>query len=94
MLNIVWEKKSSSSGMFSQLRIRYNDHHDSGMVRLPSLSDYWQRDPLFHNSIISDSMTRDRFFEILHFVNNSTTKDSTDDRHPHCQCSVDEAMVP
>ena len=84
-----------------------------GMVRLPSLSDYWQRDPLFHNSIISDSMTRDRFFEILHFVNNSTTKDSTDDRlwkvreilrkleekflclyHPHCQCSVDEAMVP
>ena len=87
-----------------------------GMVRLPSLSDYWRRDPLFHNSIISDSMTRDRFFEIhryLHFVNNSTTTDSTDDRlwkvreilrkleekflclyHPHCQCAVDEAMVP
>ena len=90
-----------------------------GMVRLPALADYWKRDPLFQCTIISESMARDRFFEIhkfLHFVDISTTPLPTDDNydrlnrirkiltlieerfvalyHPHCQCAVDEAMVP
>ena len=90
-----------------------------GMVRLPALTDYWKRDPLFQCTIISSSMARDRFFEIhryLHFVDNSTILLPTDDNydrlqkvrkiltmieerfvalyHRHCQCAVDEAMVP
>ena len=90
-----------------------------GMVRLPALADYWKRDPLFQCTIVSESMARDRFFEIhrfLHFVDISTTPLPTDDNydrlnrirkiltlieerfvalyHPHCQCAVDEAMVP
>lgn len=90
-----------------------------GLVKLPSLADYWQRDSLFHCSIIANSMSRDRFFDIhrfLHFVDNTTILPPTDpnyDRlckvrnfltkmenhyqllyHPHCQCAVDEAMIP
>ena len=44
-----------------------------GLVELPSLHDYWQRDPLFHCPAIAKRMARDRFLEIhkcLHFVNN------------------------
>ena len=40
---------------------------------LPSLKDYWKRDPTFHYAPIADRITRDRFLEIsryLHFVDN------------------------
>ena len=46
-----------------------------GINILPSIKDYWKRDPLFHYSPIADRITRDRFLEIsryLHFVNNDT----------------------
>ena len=46
-----------------------------GLMKLPALSDYWRRDPLFHCSIIADCMSRNRFFEIhryLHFIDNSS----------------------
>ena len=42
---------------------------------LPSIKDYWKRDPLFHYPAIADRITRDRFLEIsryLHFVDNDT----------------------
>ncbi|XP_011407636.1 PREDICTED: piggyBac transposable element-derived protein 4-like [Amphimedon queenslandica] len=86
-----------------------------GLTRLPALSDYWHRDPLFHCSIIANGMSRDRFYEIhryLHFVNNTTITTPTDGlykvcqfltmigerfkvvNHPHCQCAIDEAIVP
>ena len=44
-----------------------------GLVELPSLHNYWQRDPLFHCPAIAERMARDGFLEIhkyLHFVNN------------------------
>ena len=46
-----------------------------GLIKLPAIADYWRTDPLFHCSIISESMTRDRFFHIhrfIHFVDNSS----------------------
>ena len=46
-----------------------------GMVPLPSVEDYWKRDPVFHYLPISDHISRDRFRDIsryLHFVNNNT----------------------
>ena len=46
-----------------------------GMVPLPSLEDYWKKDPVFHYLPIADHISRDRFRDIsryLHFVNNST----------------------
>uniref|UniRef100_A0A1X7U0S3 PiggyBac transposable element-derived protein domain-containing protein n=1 Tax=Amphimedon queenslandica TaxID=400682 RepID=A0A1X7U0S3_AMPQE len=53
-----------------------------GLTRLPALSDYWSRDPLFHCSIIADCMSRHRFDETHHylqFVDNTTiTTPSTD----------------
>ena len=42
---------------------------------LPSLDDYWRRDPLFHYALIANRITRDRFRELsryLHFVNNDS----------------------
>uniref|UniRef100_A0A1X7U749 PiggyBac transposable element-derived protein domain-containing protein n=1 Tax=Amphimedon queenslandica TaxID=400682 RepID=A0A1X7U749_AMPQE len=86
-----------------------------GLTRLPALSDYWRRDPLFHCSIIANCLSRDRFHEIhryLHFVDNTTITTPTDRlykvcqfltmigerfkvvNHPHCECAIDEAMVP
>uniref|UniRef100_A0A1X7SXJ5 PiggyBac transposable element-derived protein domain-containing protein n=1 Tax=Amphimedon queenslandica TaxID=400682 RepID=A0A1X7SXJ5_AMPQE len=87
-----------------------------GLMRLPALSNYWRRDPLFHCSIIADCMSRDRFYEVfryLHFIGNTTITTPSNDRlykgrqfltmigerfevlyHPHCQCAIDEAMVP
>lgn len=49
-----------------------------GIVKLPSLSDYWKRNEIFHYKPIASRITRDRFFEIqryLHFSNNSTLAD-------------------
>ncbi len=43
-----------------------------GMVRLPSIDDYWKRNPIFRYEPIASKITRDRFREIrryLHFVN-------------------------
>ena len=46
-----------------------------GLAHLPSLPDYWSRDPTFRYSMVADRITRDRFLEILryiHFADNST----------------------
>ncbi len=45
-----------------------------GVNRLPSLYDYWKKDPTFHYSPIASRITRDRFLEIsryLHFTDNT-----------------------
>ena len=45
-----------------------------GINHLPSLDDYWRRDPLLHYAPIAGRITRDRFREVsryLHFVNDS-----------------------
>ena len=45
-----------------------------GLVRLPSIYDYWSTNLVYHYSPTADRIPRDRFFEIhryLHFVNNS-----------------------
>ena len=46
-----------------------------GLVKLPSIYDYWQRDEVFHYSAIAGRITRDCFFGLhrfLHFVDNFT----------------------
>ena len=46
-----------------------------GLVKLPSIYDYWQRDEIYHYSPVASRITRDRFFELhrfLHFADNST----------------------
>ena len=46
-----------------------------GMVRLPSLYDYWRGDDYFHYAPIASCITRDQFFDLrryLHFAENST----------------------
>lgn len=46
-----------------------------GLVKMPSMYDYWQRDEIFHYAPIANKISRDRFFELhryLHFVNNAT----------------------
>ena len=46
-----------------------------GLVKMPSIYDYWQKDDIFHYAPIANKISRDRFFEIhryLHFVNNAT----------------------
>ena len=45
----------------------------TGLVRLPSLSDYWKTDSLFHYKLIADCIPCARFFELqryLHFDDN------------------------
>ena len=52
-----------------------------GINQLPSLADYWKKDPYFHYSPIADRITRDRFLEIwkyLHFVDNSDLPNRSD----------------
>ena len=52
-----------------------------GINQLPSLADYWKKDPYFHYSPIADRITRDRFLQIwrfLHFVDNSTLLNRSD----------------
>ena len=42
---------------------------------LPSVDDYWRRDPLLHYAPVADRITRDRFRELsryLHFADNDT----------------------
>ena len=46
-----------------------------GIVELPSLDDYWKRDPLLHYAPIADRISRDRFRDLsryLHFADNAT----------------------
>ena len=46
-----------------------------GIIRLPSLYDYWKKDPYYRYGPIANRISRDRFMEIgryLHFVDNST----------------------
>ena len=55
-----------------------------GINRLPSLDDYWSKDPLLHYSPISDRIPRWRFREIsryLHFVNNDNLAPRGDPMH-------------
>ena len=45
------------------------------IIHLPSIDDYWKRDPLMHYSPIADRISRDHFRELsryLHFVDNNT----------------------
>ncbi len=46
-----------------------------GINSLPSLEDYWKKDPVCHYAPVADCISRDRYTEIsryLHFVDNST----------------------
>ena len=46
-----------------------------GLVKLPSLDDYWKRDSHLHYDRVASRITRDRFRDIRHylyFVNNDT----------------------
>ena len=46
-----------------------------GIVRLPSIADYWKLDEVFHYSPVARRISRKRFFELqryLHFADNST----------------------
>ena len=46
-----------------------------GIVKLPSIDDYWKKDPFLHYDPIASRITRDRFRDIrryLHFVDNKT----------------------
>ena len=50
-----------------------------GIVQLPSVYDYWKRDPIYHYSPITSRISRLRFMEInryLHFADNSTLASS------------------
>ena len=79
---------------------------------LPSIDDYWKRDPLLRYSPVADRISRDRFRELsryLHFVDNNTlvprgtrkvrplidhlASRFTEMYEPHCEVSVDEAMI-
>ena len=46
-----------------------------GMNKLPSVEDYWSRNPLFHYSPVGSRISRDRFRDLsryLHFTDNDT----------------------
>ena len=46
-----------------------------GIVRLPTLRNYWKKDEVFHYSALAKRISRDRFLDLyryLHFVDNST----------------------
>lgn len=45
-----------------------------GIVKLPSIDDYWRRDEVFHYAPVANRISRDRFRELhrfLHFADNS-----------------------
>ena len=55
-----------------------------GINRLPSIDDYWSKDPLLHYAPISNRIPRWRFREIsryLHFVNNDDLAPQGDPMH-------------
>ena len=46
-----------------------------GLMKMPSIYDYWQKDEVYHYAPVASRISRDRFFELhryLHFVDNST----------------------
>ena len=46
-----------------------------GLVKLPSIADYWKKDMIYHYLPIASRISRDRFIDLnryLHFVDNST----------------------
>ena len=46
-----------------------------GIVRLPTIRNYWNKDAVFYCSPVANKITRDRFLDLnryLHFVDNST----------------------
>lgn len=46
-----------------------------GLVKLPSIYDYWKKDEIYNYSPIASRISHDRFFEVhryLHFADNST----------------------
>ena len=45
-----------------------------GLVKLPSIYDYWQRDEIYHYSPVASRITRDRFFELHRITRNSWTR--------------------
>uniref|UniRef100_A0A1X7UZW2 PiggyBac transposable element-derived protein domain-containing protein n=1 Tax=Amphimedon queenslandica TaxID=400682 RepID=A0A1X7UZW2_AMPQE len=66
-----------------------------GLIKLPAIADYWSTDPLFHCSIISESMTRDRFFHIhrfIHFVDNIALPPPTDSSYDRL-CKVHQFLT-
>ena len=90
-----------------------------GLVPLPAVDDYWQRDPLFHYAPIADWISGKRFREItryLHFADNTHLPQPGEPGYdrlgkvrgimgkvqerftalykPHCECAIDEAMIP
>ena len=91
-----------------------------GLIPLPSMDDYWRRDPLlFHYAPIADRISRKRFREItryLHFADNThlpqpgkpgydrlgkvrgimgkVQEQFTALYKPHCECAIEEAMIP
>ena len=80
----IWERYRKWYIITTEDLIAYFGMIVMGMLRLPALANYWKRDPLSQCTIISESMARDRFFEIyrsLHFVNISTTPLPTDENY-------------
>ena len=46
-----------------------------GLVKLPSIADYWKKDMIYHYLPIASRISSDRFIDLnryLHFVDNST----------------------
>ena len=46
-----------------------------GIMRIPCIADYWQKDTVYHYIPVAGRITRDRFYELhrfLHFVDNGT----------------------
>ena len=66
----VWEKVT-----VEDMKAFYGFNILMGVIRLPTLHDYWKCDDHFHYAPIASRISRDRFFELrryLHFVDNST----------------------
>ena len=88
------------------------------MNNLPSIDNYWRRDPFLRYSPVADRISRDRFRELshyLHFTDNDSLVPRGSPGHdrqgkvrllldhlasrftemyqPHCEVSVDEAMI-
>lgn len=58
-----------------KLRAYFNFCILIGIVRLPSLDDYWKKDLRLHYDSVASRITRDRFRDIrryLHFVDNDS----------------------
>ncbi len=55
-----------------------------GVVRLPSIADYWRKDEVFYYAPIARRISKNRFFEIqryLHFVDNRSLQPRTSEHY-------------